>query len=153
MNCPFCNYEDTRVIDSRPAEEDKTTRRRRECSRCGGRFTTYERYEIQPIVIIKRDGRREKFRREKILNGLTRACEKRRVSLEDLNGMVSEIEILLQKRESNEINSNEIGELIMEKLKNIDQVAYVRFASVYKDFRDIDQFKQFVDELRKGGEF
>jgi transcriptional repressor NrdR len=151
MNCPFCNYEDTKVVDSRPAEDNRSVRRRRFCPACNARFTTYERYELQPIVVIKRDGRRERFKREKILGGLIRSCEKRNISEEQLNTLVSDVELRIQKSDLSEIKTTQIGEWVMEALKQIDYVAFVRFASVYRDFRDIDQFKQIIDELRKGG--
>jgi transcriptional repressor NrdR len=151
MNCPFCNYEDTKVVDSRPAEDNRSVRRRRFCPTCSARFTTYERYELQPIVVIKRDGRRERFKREKILGGLIRSCEKRNISEEQLNTLVSDVELRIQKSDLSEIKTTQIGEWVMEALKQIDYVAFVRFASVYRDFRDIDQFKQIIDELRKGG--
>ncbi|HNR63009.1 MAG TPA: transcriptional regulator NrdR [Thermotogota bacterium] len=151
MKCPFCSYEDTKVADSRPAEENRAVRRRRVCPACSARFTTYERYEMQPVVVIKRDGRRERFKREKILNGLIRSCEKRNISEEQLNALVSEVELQIQRSDQTEIKSTQIGEWVMEALKKLDNVAYVRFASVYKDFRDIDQFRHIIDELRKGG--
>lgn len=151
MNCPFCNYEDTKVVDSRPVEDNRTVRRRRECPICDGRFTTYERYEMQPVTVIKRDGRRERFKREKIFNGLLRSCEKRSISEEELNNLISDVELQIQKSGLTEIKTTQIGEWVMDGLKKLDYVAYVRFASVYKDFRDIDQFKNIIDELRKGG--
>ncbi len=151
MKCPYCLSPETKVIDSRPAEENQAIRRRRECPNCQNRFTTYERYETEPITVVKRNGSRELFRREKVMAGLLKACEKREVSTEVLNHIITEVEVLLQKRGKTEVPSSEIGELVFQKLKEVDRVAYVRFASVYKDFRDIDQFRNLVEELRQGG--
>lgn len=151
MRCPYCQSPETKVVDSRPAEDNQAIRRRRECPICNTRFTTYERYETEPITVVKRSGKRELFRREKVLHGLFKACEKREVSPEVLNNIVTEVEVALQKRGKTEVHSSEIGELIVRKLKEVDRVAYVRFASVYRDFRDIDQFKDLVEELRRGG--
>jgi transcriptional repressor NrdR len=151
MKCPYCLSPETKVIDSRPAEENQAIRRRRECPICQNRFTTYERYETEPITVVKRNGSRELFRREKVMAGLLKACEKREVSTEILNHIITEVEVLLQKRGKTEVPSSEIGELVFQKLKEVDRVAYVRFASVYKDFRDIDQFRNLVEELRQGG--
>ncbi len=153
MKCPFCSNEETKVVDSRPADTDRSVRRRRECPFCGARFTTYERYEMQPIMVVKRDGRREIYNRDKILRGLIKACEKRNVTMEELSDTVADVDMQLQKTGKSEISSEEIGKMTMDLLKKIDHVAYVRFASVYRDFRDIDQFKDIIDELRKGGEY
>jgi transcriptional repressor NrdR len=148
MKCPFCSSESTRVLDSRPTEDNSSIRRRRECEDCGGRFTTYERYERLPFFVIKKDGRRERFSREKVMNGLLRACEKRPISLERLSSIVDSIEDEVTRSGRHEVLSQEIGEMIMAKLKLLDRVAYVRFASVYKEFRDIDHFVDIIKELK-----
>ncbi|HNS66455.1 MAG TPA: transcriptional regulator NrdR [Mesotoga infera] len=148
MKCPFCSSESTRVLDSRPTEDNTSIRRRRECEDCGGRFTTYERYERLPFFVIKKDGRRERFSREKVMNGLLRACEKRPISLERLSSIVDSIEDEVTRSGRHEVLSQEIGEMIMAKLKLLDRVAYVRFASVYKEFRDIDHFVDIIKELK-----
>ena len=144
MKCPFCEYEESKVIDSRPTDEGEAIRRRRECLKCGKRFTTYEKIENIPLMVIKKDGSRQMFDRQKLLNGIMRACEKRTVSLETLEKAVDEIESSLQSSLDREVSSLQIGELAMDKLKGIDEVAYVRFASVYRQFRDINTF---MDEL------
>lgn len=146
MRCPYCGYSESRVIDSRPAEEGATIRRRRECLSCQKRFTTYEIMERLPLVVIKKDGSRQTFDKMKTLNGMMRACEKRPVPLADLQLAADEIEQELQNSLDREIHSERIGELVMEKLKPLDEVAYVRFASVYRQFRDINTF---MDELTK----
>lgn len=146
MRCPFCGYSESRVIDSRPAEEGSSIRRRRECLSCQKRFTTYEIMEKLPIVVIKKDGSRQTFDKIKMLNGMLRACEKRPVPMADLQVAADEIEQELQNSLDKEVSSNRIGELVMVKLKNLDEVAYVRFASVYRQFRDINTF---MDELTK----
>ena len=145
MKCPFCFYEESKVIDSRPTDEGERIRRRRECLRCGKRFTTYEIIETVPVIVIKRDKSRQVFDRSKILSGLLRACEKRPVSIETLEKIVDEMEFTLQNSPDREVPSERIGELAMEKLKDIDEVAYVRFASVYRQFQDI---QTFMDELK-----
>jgi len=147
MKCPYCSEPDSRVVDSRPTDEESAIRRRRECLNCSRRFTTYERPEEQPIVVIKKDGRRELFSRAKIMAGLLRACEKRPVPLQVLEEAVSEIEVRLQQESTAEVPSSRIGELVMEKLRNIDEVAYVRFASVYRQFTDIHNFMGELDRL------
>lgn len=152
MRCPFCGYEDTRVLDSRELSEGRAIRRRRECPQCHARFTTYERYETGPITVVKKDGRREKFDRRKILNGLLKAFEKRPVTMDDIEKIVDNIVSTLQKSGTLEVPSELIGKLVMEELKKVDQVAYVRFASVYKDFREIDQFIEVIKELRNDGQ-
>uniref|UniRef100_A0A7C5Y6A9 Transcriptional repressor NrdR n=1 Tax=Fervidobacterium nodosum TaxID=2424 RepID=A0A7C5Y6A9_9BACT len=152
MRCPFCGYEDTRVLDSRELSEGRAIRRRRECPQCHARFTTYERYETGPITVVKKDGRREKFDRKKILNGLLKAFEKRPVTMDDIEKIVDNIVSTLQKSGTLEVPSELIGKLVMEELKKVDQVAYVRFASVYKDFREIDQFIEVIKELRNDGQ-
>ena len=146
MKCPYCGYIESRVIDSRPTDEGERIRRRRECLKCGKRFTTYEVIENVPIVVIKKDKSRETFDRNKLLNGLLRACEKRPVSMDTLERIVDEIENLLQNSLDREVSSQRIGTYVMEKLKNVDEVAYVRFASVYRQFKDINSF---MEELSK----
>ena len=145
MKCPFCFYEESKVIDSRPTDEGERIRRRRECLKCGKRFTKYEIIETVPVIVIKRDKSRQVFDRSKILSGLLRACEKRPVSIETLEKIVDEMEFTLQNSPDREVPSERIGELAMEKLKDIDEVAYVRFASVYRQFQDI---QTFMDELK-----
>lgn len=146
MKCPFCGYTESRVIDSRPTDEGERIRRRRECLKCGKRFTTYEIIESVPIVVIKKDKSRETFDRNKLLGGLLRACEKRPVSADTLERIVDEIENLLQNSLDREVSSQRIGTYAMEKLKTVDEVAYVRFASVYRQFKDINSF---MEELSK----
>lgn len=146
MKCPFCGYEESKVIDSRPTDEGERIRRRRECIKCGKRFTTYEIIESVPIIVVKKDKSREAFDRDKLLGGMLRACEKRQVSIDTLEGAVTEIEANLQNSLDREVTSVHIGELAMEKLKEIDEVAYVRFASVYRQFKDINTF---MEELAK----
>lgn len=146
MKCPFCGYEESKVIDSRPTDEGERIRRRRECIKCGKRFTTYEIIESVPIIVVKKDKSREAFDRDKLLGGMLRACEKRQVSIETLENAVSEIEAVLQNSLDREVTSVHVGELAMEKLKEIDEVAYVRFASVYRQFKDINTF---MEELAK----
>ncbi len=146
MKCPFCNYENTRVIDSRPAEDNSSIRRRRVCDVCNKRFTTYEKVEAIPLIIIKKDNNREAYDRAKVETGVLRACHKRPVSTDDIEVLVDEVEADILNREEKEINSRIIGELIMNKLKDLDAVAYVRFASVYREFKDINTF---MDELKK----
>ena len=146
MKCPFCGCVESRVIDSRPTDEGERIRRRRECLECGKRFTTYEVIETVPIVVIKKDKSRETFDRSKLLNGLLRACEKRPDSMDTLERIVDEIENLLQNSLDREVSSQRIGTYAMEKLKNVDEVAYVRFASVYRQFKDINSF---MEELSK----
>jgi len=146
MKCPFCAYAESKVIDSRPAEEGATIRRRRECLSCKKRFTTYETMERLPLVVIKRDGSRQSFDRMKVLSGMVRACEKRQVPLSVLERISDEIEQELQNEMEREVSSADVGELVMQRLKDIDEVAYVRFASVYRQFKDIGTF---MDELSK----
>lgn len=148
MKCPFCNSEETRVIDTRLTDDGRVVRRRRVCERCGGRFTTYERFEQKPIFVVKKGGQRERFDRNKVLNGILKACEKRPVSIEEIENMTSEIEQEVLRSGKAEISSKEIGEMVMEKLKGKDRVAYVRFASVYKEFRDLDHFMDIIRELK-----
>ena len=146
MKCPYCGYSESKVIDSRPAEEGTTIRRRRECLACSRRFTTYEIMERMPLVVIKRDGSRQAFDKMKIMNGMIRACEKRPVPLADLEAVADGIEAELQSSLEREISTTEIGEMVMTKLKDMDEVAYVRFASVYRQFKDINTF---MEELNK----
>lgn len=152
MKCPFCDYSGTKVLDSRPANENKSIRRRRECEQCLKRFTTFEMVEETPLVVIKKDGKREEFNRDKILRGLLRACEKRPVSVERLERIVAEVEQQLRNTANTEIDSREIGELVMEQLYPVDEVAYVRFASVYRQFKDINMFmKELRNLLSRSG--
>lgn len=144
MKCPFCGYEESKVIDSRPTDEGERIRRRRECMQCAKRFTTYEIIESVPILVVKKDKSREAFDREKLLRGMMRACEKRPVTMDTIEKAVTEIEVSLQNSLDREVSSVKIGELVMERLKEIDEVAYVRFASVYKHFKDVNAF---MDEL------
>ena len=145
MKCPFCNHENTRVIDSRPAEDNNSIRRRRVCDECGKRFTTYEKIETIPLIIIKKDNNREAYDRSKIEAGVLRACHKRPVSAQQITTLVDEVENEIFNREEREIPSGTIGELVMNKLKDLDAVAYVRFASVYREFKDVNTF---MDELK-----
>ncbi len=146
MKCPFCNHENTRLIDSRPAEDNNSIRRRRVCDECGKRFTTYEKVETIPLIIIKKDNNREAYDRAKIESGVLRACHKRPVSAAQITGLIDEVETEIFNMEDKEIPSEKIGEILMTKLKNLDEVAYVRFASVYREFKDLNTF---MDELKK----
>ncbi|WP_352418490.1 transcriptional regulator NrdR [Proteiniborus sp.] len=146
MRCPYCDYYESKVIDSRPTDEGQAIRRRRECIKCSKRFTTYEKIEDIPLVVIKKDGNRQSYNRNKLLNGIIRACEKRPVSMKLIEEMVDEIEKALFNSMEREITTGLIGEMVMNRLKNIDEVAYVRFASVYRQFKDINTF---MDELKK----
>ncbi|ODU58628.1 MAG: transcriptional regulator NrdR [Clostridium sp. SCN 57-10] len=147
MKCPFCSHFESKVVDSRPTDEGSSIRRRRECLACGKRFTTYETIESLPLVVIKKDGSRQTFDRNKVLGGLVKACEKRPVPLGTLEAAVSEIEQQLQNSLNREVQSNDIGELVMEHLKKIDEVVYVRFASVYRQFKDINTFMNELSKL------
>lgn len=147
MRCPYCGFFESKVIDSRPTDESNSIRRRRECLSCGKRFTTYETVESVPLVVVKKDGSRQSFDRSKILGGLIKACEKRPVPLETLEKAVTDIEQKLLGSMEREIPSERVGELVMEQLKTIDQVAYVRFASVYRQFQDIDSFMAELNKL------
>ena len=147
MRCPFCEAQDTRVIDSRPTEDGHAIRRRRECDKCGKRFTTYEKVEEITFMVIKKDGSREAFDRNKVLNGILKACEKRPVSMADVERIVDDIERSLNNMMQKEIESKVIGEIIMEHLKGLDEVAYVRFASVYRQFKDVSTFVQEIEKL------
>lgn len=147
MKCPYCEFQDTKVIDSRPTEEGQSIRRRRECENCGKRFTTYEKVEEIIMIVVKKDGSRETFDRNKIINGIIKACEKRPVSYAEIEKVVEEIERGLNNMMKKEIESTFIGELIMDKLKDLDEVAYVRFASVYRQFTDINTFISEIETL------
>ncbi len=147
MKCPYCGFEESKVIDSRPADEGERIRRRRECLKCGKRFTTHEVIETVPIVVVKRDKSREVFDRDKLTAGILRACEKRPVSIEQISKIVDNIEAKLQSSLDREVTSMSIGELTMEELKNVDEVAYVRFASVYRQFKDINTFMEELNKL------
>ncbi len=146
MKCPFCSHENTRVIDSRPAEDNSSIRRRRVCDECNKRFTTYEKVEAIPLIIIKKDDNREAYDRSKIETGVLRACHKRPVSMDSIDVLVDEVEADILNSEEKEISSRVVGELVMNKLKDLDAVAYVRFASVYREFKDINTF---MDALKK----
>ena len=145
MKCPFCSADDTRVIDSRPADDNSSIRRRRQCESCGKRFTTYEKVETIPLIVIKKDNNREPYDRGKIEAGIVRSCHKRPISADQIKKLVDEIEVEIFNREDREISVNVIGEIVMNKLKNLDGVAYVRFASVYREFKDVNTF---MDELK-----
>lgn len=149
MRCPFCSCLEDKVVDSRPTDEGLTIRRRRECVKCGARYTTYEKIETVPLMIVKKDGTRQGYDRNKILNGIIKACEKRPVSIQEIEKLVDSIELQLYNSMRKEINSNEIGEIIMLSLKDMDQVAYVRFASVYRQFKDIDTFMSELTKIMK----
>lgn len=147
MKCPYCGHTDSKVVDSRPAEEGASIRRRRECLECGRRFTTYETVERMPIIVIKKDGSREQFDREKVLSAMLRAFEKRSVTLDRLVEAVSSIEQKLQNYLSHEVPSSEIGEMVLDEIKGIDKVAYLRFVSVYRQFKDVDTFLREINQL------
>jgi len=147
MKCPYCGYSESKVVDSRPAEEGSSIRRRRECLSCAKRFTTYETVESLPMVVIKKDGSRQSFDRRKVLGSMMRACEKRRVSYDELERMSEEIEQTLQNSLDRETSTDRIGELVMDKLRPVDEVAYVRFASVHRHFKDIDTFMRELNKL------
>jgi transcriptional repressor NrdR len=152
MKCPFCGFPNDKVVDSRESKEADSIRRRRECLKCEKRFTTYERIDEIPYMVVKKDGRREKFERQKVLNGLLRACEKRPVSIGKLEQIVNETESFIIDSPERERKTSEVGELIMNRLKHIDKVAYVRFASVYLDFKDVQEFMSELEDLLKGKE-
>ena len=146
MKCPFCNKDDTRVVDSRPVDDNSSIRRRRMCDACGKRFTTYEKVETIPLIVINKDQNREQYDRRKIENGVIRACYKRPISEQQITAVVDQIETLVFSREEREVSSEVIGEIVMDQLKELDPVAYVRFASVYREFKDVNTF---MDELKK----
>ena len=149
MNCPFCSFKEDRVIDSRESKEGDVIRRRRECLQCLRRFTTYERIDEIPYMVVKKDGRREKFERQKVLAGLLKACEKRPISMSKLASLVDEVEGLLSEKAEREIQTTEIGEYLMRGLAGLDKIAYVRFASVYRDFQDVEAFFDEVKDMLK----
>jgi transcriptional repressor NrdR len=147
MNCPYCGHIQDKVVDSRTCQEGDSIRRRRECLKCQRRFTTYERIENIPLMVVKKDGRRESFDRQKLLSGIMTACEKRKISIEQVENLVDDIERTLQRKNEKEISSSQIGELVMGKLGRLDQVAYVRFASVYREFKDVSQFMKELKQI------
>ncbi len=147
MKCPFCNYEDTKVIDSRSQEDNSVIRRRRLCEKCGKRFTTYERIDTIPITVVKRDGSRELFDKAKLLGGIMKSCNKRPVSMQQLQALVDDIENTMMGAGEKEIQSKKIGEMVMERIKELDEVSYVRFASVYRQFKDINTFREELDKI------
>lgn len=147
MRCPFCGYSDSKVVDSRPADDSNSIRRRRECLECGKRFTTYEKIEEVPLMVVKKSGEREVFNSDKILVGMIKACEKRPIAMDKLEAVVRDIEKELLNTMEREVTTKYIGELVMERLRKIDPVAYVRFASVYREFKDIDTFMEELQAL------
>lgn len=149
MKCPFCGNDEDKVVDSRPTDEGLSIRRRRECTKCGSRFTTYEKVETVPLMVVKKDGTRQAFDRNKILGGIVKACEKRPVSVPQIEKLVDSIEAQLYNSMKKEVSSTEIGEILMTALKDLDQVAYVRFASVYREFKDIDTFMAELSKIMK----
>ena len=149
MKCPYCDHPDTRVIDSRPTEEGHAIRRRRGCDSCGKRFTTYEKVEVPIFMVVKKDARREVFDRNKVLNGIIKACEKRHVSMRDIEGIVNDIEKQINNSMEQEILSSQIGEMVMRALMKLDEVAYIRFASVYWQFEDLSAFTRYINEFKK----
>jgi len=149
MKCPYCNNLDSKVLDSRLTDEGASVRRRRECPKCGKRFTTYERLDYTPLIVVKKDGRKESFDSLKLLNGLLRACEKTKLTKDILEELVDDIERELRDNRERETSSLEIGEKVMRKLKGLDRVAYLRFASVYQEFKDVDKFKEELERLLK----
>ncbi len=149
MKCPFCAFQDTKVVDSRPTEDNEAIRRRRSCVNCKRRFTTYERYEDIALVVVKKDNIREPFNRTKLLNGLVRSCEKRPVAISQLEKAVDEIEVALNHLNQKEVTTAYIGDLVMDKLREIDHVSYVRFASVYREFKDVEAFFEEIENLKE----
>ena len=147
MKCPFCGFENDKVVDSRESKEGESIRRRRECLKCEKRFTTYERIDEIPYMVVKKDGRREKFERQKVLAGVLRACEKRPISMGKMEQIVNDVEQFVVDATDRERTASELGELIMDRLKNIDKVAYIRFASVYRDFKDVSEFHAELEHL------
>ncbi len=152
MKCPFCGFPNDKVVDSRESKEGEVIRRRRECLECGRRFTSYERIDEIPYMVVKKDGSRERFERQKLIGGMLKACEKRPVSVAALEKVADRIEATLQERPEKEIATAEIGALVMEELRRLDQVAYVRFASVYRNFRDVGEFRKQLEELLNASE-
>ena len=149
MKCPYCGFNESKVIDSRPADENSSIRRRRECLSCANRFTTYETVESLPLMVVKKDGSRQSFDRNKVMSGVIRACEKRPVPYQSMEALAAEIEQILQNQMDREVSTARIGELVMERLKALDEVAYVRFASVYREFKDIGTFLAELNNLLK----
>ncbi|MFZ5640495.1 MAG: transcriptional regulator NrdR [Bacillota bacterium] len=149
MRCPFCGYMESRVLDSRPSEEGAAIRRRRECGQCSRRFTTYEKVDEIPMIVVKKEGKREVFDRNKVLSGIIKACEKRSIPLAEMERVVDDIEKELRNNMEVEISSHDIGEMVMNKLRELDEVAYVRFASVYRQFKDVNNFVQELEKLLK----
>lgn len=149
MKCPYCNDDDTKVIDSRPADENSSIRRRRQCENCKKRFTTYEKLETMPLMVIKKDNSRETYDRSKIEAGIVHSCHKRPVSIQQINSMIDEIENQIFNMEEKEVDTSIVGELVMNKLKSVDEVAYVRFASVYREFKDVNTFMEELGKLLK----
>lgn len=147
MRCPFCSFEESKVVDSRSTDDNTTIRRRRECLSCSKRYTTYEKVEDIPILVVKRDSTRENFNREKIINGLIRACQKRPISRMQIEEMAEDIEKTISNKMITEVNSKHIGEMVMDRLKDIDEISYVRFASVYREFKDINTFLEEIKNL------
>jgi transcriptional repressor NrdR len=147
MRCSFCGYKEDKVVDSRSIQEDRAIRRRRECLKCGKRFTTYEYVEEVSMMVVKKDARREPFDRKKILSGIIRACEKRPISMEKMEEILTQVERAIQRKSDREVSSSRIGELVMERLKSLDDVAYVRFASVYRQFKDVGQFMEELKDI------
>tara|TARA_B100000315_G_scaffold156314_1_gene144864 strand:+ start:589 stop:1041 length:453 start_codon:yes stop_codon:yes gene_type:complete len=149
MKCPYCSHDETKVMDKRETEELVATRRRRECLKCNKRFTTYERIEEADIIVVKKDGSRQRFDRQKLINGMLKACEKRPINMDKIESLVDSAESDLRKRDTVEVDSKIIGKLMMKKLKSLDKVAYVRFASVYLEFEDLERFEEELDKLQK----
>ena len=149
MKCPYCSNEDTKVKDKRETEDLEATRRRRECLKCNKRFTTYERVEEAAIIVVKKEGKRERFERQKLINGVIKACEKRPISMDKIEKLVDSVESDIRKRDSVEVDSKTIGKIVMRKLKTLDKVAYIRFASVYSEFEDLDRFGEELEKLQK----
>lgn len=149
MKCPYCNEDETKVIDSRPVDDNCSIRRRRQCEKCGRRFTTYEKLETMPLMVIKKDNSRETYDRSKIESGVIRSCHKRPVSTQQIDSMIDDIENQIFNMEEREVSTNMIGELVMERLKELDEVAYVRFASVYREFKDVNTFMEELGKLLK----
>ena len=149
MKCPYCNEDETKVIDSRPVDDNCSIRRRRQCEKCGRRFTTYEKLETMPLMVIKKDNTRESYDRSKMESGVIRSCHKRPVSTQQIDSMIDEIENQIFNMEEREVSTNMIGELVMERLKELDEVAYVRFASVYREFKDVNTFMEELGKLLK----
>ena len=149
MKCPYCTHDETKVMDKRETEDLEATRRRRECLKCGKRFTTYERIEEADIVVVKKDGSRERFNRQKLINGILKACEKRPITTDKIETLVDAVESDLRKRDTVEVDSKIVGNVVMRKLKSLDKVAYIRFASVYLEFEDLDRFGEELEKLQK----